>query len=160
MDYLSQAESLFQKANTHKKKILHIVSPENSRSQEEAANDNYFTPLIDRIWDEEPWYFDYIHETYRARLQFIESLFIEIIHHLANEPRNHIWAIDPESVSLYIPDNLQSKIDLIQSICEFHKTFDSSFPMLHRLISSTLASWILLYKWFSAPASKIRKILA
>ena len=161
MDYLSKAEQLFQQTSKTREKTLSLVQ-KNKReeiSSLEAANDAHFTPLVDRIWDEEPWYFDYIHETYRARLEFVESLFIETIRHLAEEPRNHIWALDPERHTLYAPPRLQSKIDLIRSICEFHKMIDPGFPLLHTLVASTLGAWILLYKWFSAPTYNVRKIL-
>jgi len=161
MDYLSKTEKLFQKTSKTRKRTLSLIKPTKTQStyRMEAANDAHFTPLVERIWDEEPWYFDYIHETYRARLEFVESLFIETIHHLAEEQKNHIWALDPERCTLYIPSRLQSKINLIQSICEFHKLIDPNFPLLHTLVPSTLASWIFFYKWFSAPVYTVRKIV-
>ena len=124
-----------------------------------VANDVNYTPLVDRIEYAEPGYFDYIHETYVARLQYVESLFCEVIHTLADEPRNHIWALDPGHMDMYMSSMMQDKIALIRSICEFHQMIDPEFPMLHTLIPSTLASWILIYRGFSAPVDSVRRIL-
>ncbi len=124
-----------------------------------AANDDEYIPLVDRIEYAEPGYFDYVHETYVARLQYVESLFCEVIRALADEPRNHIWALDPEHIDRYLSPLMQDKIALIRSICEFHQMIDPQFPMLHRLIPSTLASWILIYRGFSAPVESVRRIL-
>ena len=124
-----------------------------------AANDDDYTPLVDRLKYAEPGYFDYLHETQVPRLQYVESLFCEVIRTLADEPRNHIWALDPEHIEGHISPLMQDKIALIGSICEFHQMIDPQFPMLHTLIPSTLASWILIYRGFSAPVDSVRRIL-
>jgi len=56
MDYLSKAEQLFQKANKTRRKTLSLIQ-QNKRKETsslKAANDTYFIPLVDRIWDKEP----------------------------------------------------------------------------------------------------------
>lgn len=161
MDYLKKMEELFQRTQPTQNRVISRIHPQIKKEMEDivAANDNHFTPLAERIWELEPWYFDYIHETYQARLEFVESLFIETIRYLADEPQNHIWALDPERHSVYIPQNLEPKIKLIESICEFHRAINPHFPLLHTLVPSTLGAWILLYKWFSAPVHTVRRIL-
>ena len=94
-----------------------------------------------------------------ARLQYVESLFCEVIRTLADEPRNHIWALDPEYMDIHISQLMRDKMALIRSICEFHQMIDPQFPMLHTLVPSTLASWILIYRGFSAPIDSVRRIL-
>ncbi len=94
----------------------------------------------------EAGYLDCIHEAFQVRLEYLESLFCQIVRALAEESHNHIWAMDPESAHFYIPEYMQSKIELIRSICEVHAHIDPGFPMLHTLIESTVASWILIYK--------------
>ncbi len=115
-------------------------------STTESANDSQYKPLIERIGGMEPGYFNYIHETYLARLEYVESMFCNVIRSLAENPKNHIWALDPEHMNMHILQPLQDKITLIKSICEFHRIIDSNFPLLHTLIESTLASWILIYR--------------
>ena len=47
---------------------------------------------------------------------------------------DHIWAIDPSSHSFDIPEYIQDKINLISSICEFHRVLDPNYPLLHNLL--------------------------
>ena len=162
IDYLRKVEDIFQKWTKIQRKALSLVKSEKNDANNiiEAANDADFTPAIQTVWDDTPGNMTRIHhEITWLRLELVESLFIETIAHLAEEPRNHIWALDPERNPLYIPPRLQSKIDLICSICEFHQTIDPNFPLLHTLVASTLGAWILLYKWFSAPVYTVREII-
>jgi|GEM_PF-4416284 len=56
MDYLSKTEKLFQKTSKTRKRTLSLIKPTKTQStyRMEAANDAHFTPLVERIWDEEP----------------------------------------------------------------------------------------------------------
>lgn len=161
LDYLERVEWLFQKVSHRRQTVLHIIWEWEITTWRfgEAANDTYFIPLIERIEHMEWGYFNYIHEVYKARLEYVESIFCQVVMALAEEWHNHIWVIDPENIQFYIPPHIQGKIDLIRSICEFHMLVDPNFPLLHTLIESTVASWILVYKWFSAPINTVRKVL-
>mgnify|MGYP003544028789 FL=1 len=158
LDYLQRVELLFQKVGNPKKKILKIVTSEVSEYPE-SANDDFFIPILERIKNIEPGYFNYADQVYRIQIDYVESLFCETIASLAEEHKNHIWALDPNNNEIYIPERLRNKISLIQSICELHNLMKPDFPMLHNLVESTLASWILVYRWFSAPTHSIRQIL-
>lgn len=158
LDYLERVELLFQKVGNPKKKILKLVTSEDSQYLE-SANDDFFIPISERIKNIEPWCLEYADQVYRIQIEYVESIFCEVIAALAEDHKNHIWALDPENTSIHISERLQSKIRLIQSICEFHHLMNPDFPMLHNLVESTLASWILVYRWFSAPTHSIRHIL-
>lgn len=159
LEYLSKVEELFQKVWHPRKTVLKIVQTKQLTNLVESANDTNYRPLVERIEGMEPGYLNYIHETYLMRLQYVESIFCGIIMSLAGNPKNHVWALDPEHMKIDILPPIQDKITLIKSICEFHRIIDPNFPLLHTLIESTLASWILIYRWFSAPVERVRDIL-
>ncbi len=157
LDVMKQTEALIGTCISTKKTVLHIVGKDMLAWVPEAANDNNFTPLVDRIDDIEPWYFHYLHEAYKIRLHYAESLFCSTVAALAGLPENHLWAVDPENFSFVLPLEQRNHLNLIRSICEFHVTFDRHYPQLHLAIESTVAAWILIYKWFGAPAATVRK---
>lgn len=157
MDVLESSENLFRVAFQKKKQILHLVdNTELATDLPEAANDSHYTLLSERIENIEPGYYEYLHTIYRERLHFVESLFSQIVMFLAESEKNHIWALDPANHSFHIPAYIQNKINLISSICEFHRTLDPDYPLLHNLLEWTVRSWILIYKWFSSPAEQLR----
>ena len=161
LDYIASVDQLASRVWYTQKTVLRVVWSEDTSTVDTptAANDDDYTPLVDRLKYAEPGYFDYLHETQVPRLQYVESLLCEVIRTLADEPRNHIWALDPEHMDIHISPMMRDKIALIRSICEFHQMIDPDFPMLHTLIPSTLASWILVYRGFSAPVDSVRRIL-
>ena len=135
MDFLESSENLFRVAFQKKAQVLHLV--DNTQTHEdlpEAANDSHYIPLSDRIEAIEPGYYEYLHTIYTERLHFVESLFCQITMFLAESEKNHIWALDPSSHQFHIPAYIQDKINLISSICEFHRTLDSDYPLLHNLL--------------------------
>lgn len=157
MGFLENSENIFQVAFQKKKKILSLIKNIESEVEDlQAANDSNYTPLTERIEEIEPWYYEYLHSVYIDRLRFVESLFSQIVMFLAESEKNHIWAIDPSSHSFDIPEYIQDKINLISSICEFHRVLDPNYPLLHNLLEWTVRSWILIYKWFSSPAEQLR----
>ncbi len=157
MDFLESSENLFRIAFQKKTQILHLVDNNLVNSiLPESANDSNFTPLSERIEKIEPGYYEYLHTVYTERLHFVESLFCQMVIFLAEMRENHIWALDPENHTIHISPYIQNKINLISSICEFHRTLDSDYPLLHNLIEWTVRSWILIYKWFSSPVEQLR----
>lgn len=137
MDYLSTSETLFRQTFSHKNQILKLVdsSPIRDHTESQSANDNNYTPLVDRIETIEPGYFGYLHNNYKERLDFVESVFCQMVASLAEVPENHLWAIDPENHTFTIPTYYhKNKVNLIASICEFHRSLDRDFPMLHELL--------------------------
>ncbi len=156
LDVLERTHEMINTCVATKKAVLRSVD---SKEIEHipSTNDEYFTPLVDRIWNLEPGYFDYLHEACKIRLHYVESLFCTTISALAELHENQAWAVDPENFELKLPHLQKRHIELMGSICEFHAMFDSNYPQLHKMIESTLASWILIYKWYCAPASVARK---
>ncbi len=73
-------------------------------------------------------------EILTKKLHFVESLFCHLVMLLAENPENHIWALDPELRTFFIPEELISKVKLIQSICEFYGALDSRYHQLHKLL--------------------------
>jgi hypothetical protein len=136
MDALQSSENLFRVAFQKKKQILHLVDNDmqSDTSLPVAANDSHYTPLSERIEDIEPGYYEYLHTIYVERLHFVESLFAQMVMFLAESEKNHIWALDPRSHAFHIPPAIQSKIDLIASICEYHRSLDLHYPLLHTLL--------------------------
>ncbi|MDD2745674.1 MAG: hypothetical protein PHU93_04005 [Candidatus Gracilibacteria bacterium] len=159
LDVMQQTEKLITQCVTTKKNVLRLVQNQEPEVLISAANDNHFTPLVDRIEDLEPGYFHYLHEAYRLRLHYVESLFCATVAALAEVPENQFWAVDPANFPFIFPEKLKSQCDLIGSICDFHVTFDPHFPQLHTAIEPTVAAWILIYKGYGAPAEKIRSAL-
>ena len=53
MDYLKKVEELFQRTNHTRSRVSSHVRPRIKKEMDDvvAANDNQFTPLVDRIWD-------------------------------------------------------------------------------------------------------------
>lgn len=159
LDVMQQTERLIGQCISTKKHVLRLVQNQEPEALIEAANDSHFTSLVNRIEDLEPGYFHYLHEAYKVRLHYVESLFCATVAALAEVPENQLWAVDPANFSFIFPEKLKSKCDLIGSICDFHGSFDPHFPQLHTAIMPTVAAWILIYKGFSAPAEQIRNIL-
>ncbi len=174
MDLLEKSENIFNVAFQKKNEVLKLVTSQREIDLPTAANDpvfenlfidtldsmeswyarqQYITNEIERV---APWYYEYLHTIYIERLHFVESLFAQMVMFLAESEKNHIWALDPRSHSFHIPAAIQSKIDLIASICEFHRSLDPHYPRLHTLIEWTVRSWILIYKGFSSPAEQLR----
>jgi hypothetical protein len=77
-DYLTRVEQLFEQVWYIQKTVLRVVwsGDRDMTDIPTAANDDEYIPLVDRIEYAEPGCFDYIHETYIARLQYVESLFL------------------------------------------------------------------------------------
>ena len=163
LDVLQKAEELFRTTDTTRSKVtLTLVSPSQDSPtpelpfEHEAANDSHFTPLIDRIFQLEPRYAEYIHEIYQSRLEFAESIFCQMVMFLAEMPENQAWAMDPLHMQFYVTPVIQEKIELLKSICEFHGCIDTHYPQLHQYIEDTVLAWIFAYKGFCAPKEMLR----
>jgi len=148
LDVMERTEKLIGHCIGTKKSVLRIVKNSPPEIELSAANDQYFTPLVDRIEDLEPGYFHYLHEAYKIRLHYVESLFCATVAALAEVPENQFWAIDPKNFPFQFPSKLRSNTNLIASICEFHVQFDPNFPQLHTLVKSSVAAWMLIYKGY------------
>lgn len=152
MDLLEKSENIFRAAFQKKNQVLKLVTREAETELPDAANDSVFeNPFVDtlekmepgyerqqyitdRVESMEPGYYEYLHTIYVERLHFVESLFAQMVMFLAESEKNHIWALDPRSHTFHIPPAIQSKIDLIASICEYHRSFDPHYPLLHTLL--------------------------
>ena len=155
MEYIDASAAIFDRMTTTRRHI-HLVVDRRDIDTPPAANDEHYTPLIERIESRESGYFDYIHESYRMKLHYVESLFSHVIQALADDRENHLYALDPIHHSIYISPYLAPKVALIESICKAHHMIDADFPLLHTMLGGALRSWIYLYRWFAAPADSIR----
>jgi hypothetical protein len=146
LEVMELTNSLITTCVSTKKTVLHVVRDDDPVRIPDASNDEHFTPLVDRIGDLEPGYFGYIHEAYKIRLHYAESLFCSTVAALAEMPENQLWAVDPEHMKFHLPETQRNHVNLIASICEFHVSFDRHYPQLHTAVESTVAAWILIYK--------------
>lgn len=132
-DFMNGTEELFMTICGTGKRAIHIVTEADTSTFEapEAANDERFAPISERI---DPKWYEYSRKVHELRLEYLESLFCQTVAILADTEANRLWAMDPEHFSFTVPEKERDHIELIASICDFHRLVEPSFPNLPTML--------------------------